>query len=157
VLCGTQSYNLTGSLRVRVPWQISGIQVVFSRPITSGNINSLGGVSATGFSGLGTNTLTWTINPISQAAVSTTLAGTGANALKSGNGAALGGGVDFPQAFKVLWGDVNDDGVVNASDMVLDNNARAQPYNLIYDLNGDGVVDLTDVQIVRTRNGTTLP
>ena len=32
VLWGTQTYNVTTSPRVRLPWQITGIQVVFSRP-----------------------------------------------------------------------------------------------------------------------------
>jgi hypothetical protein len=67
------------------------------------------------------------------------------------------GGAGFTVPLKVLWGDFNDDGKVNASDLTLVNNARAAAYNIFADLNGDGVVDLNDVQIVRTRNGTVLP
>ena len=118
VLFGMQSFNLIGSARNRLPWQITGIQVVFSKAITVGNINSLGGFGAAGFSGLGTNTLTWTIPAFALGNVSATLSGTGLNALKDGAGNSLGGGVDFSQGVKVLWADVNDDGVVNASEFV---------------------------------------
>src|SRR5262249_16300981 len=61
VLWGAQSYNVTTSARSRLPWQVTGIQVVFSAPITAGSVNSLSGVTATNLAGLGTNTLTWTI------------------------------------------------------------------------------------------------
>src|SRR5262249_15995839 len=37
VLWGSLSFNLTTSTRTHLPWQIAGIQVVFSKPITSGN------------------------------------------------------------------------------------------------------------------------
>ena len=157
VLWGVESYNVIGSSRNRLPWQISGIQVVFSKPIASGTTASLGGLSATGFSGLGTTTLTWTINPVALGALSTTLAGSGANALKDAAGNALAGGAGFAQLLKILEGDFNDDGVVNAQDFVLINNARSQAYNIFADINGDGVVNLTDVTIARGRNGTTLP
>jgi hypothetical protein len=154
---GSQSYNLTANAlgRVRLPWQISSITVVFSAAITTANQNSLTGVTTTGFSGLGTNTLTWTINPIAVGNFNTALAGTGPNAIKDGNGIALNGGTDATQLVRVLWGDGNDDGVVNSSDLTLTNNARIQPYNVIYDLNGNGVIDATDVNICRSRLNTT--
>jgi hypothetical protein len=80
------------------------------------------------------------------------------NALTDALGGALAGGAGFAQTIKVLWADFNDDGVVNASDLTLVNNARSPaPYNIFADLNGDGVVNLTDVQIVRLQTGTTLP
>jgi hypothetical protein len=77
VLFGSPSYNVAapGATRLRLPWQITGIQVVFSRPIVSGNVNSLGGVIPTGFTGLGTNTLTWAISPLSLGSFATKLAG----------------------------------------------------------------------------------
>jgi hypothetical protein len=156
---GSQSYNLTANAlgRARLPWQISSITVVFSAAITTANQNSLTGVTTTGFSGLGTNTLTWTISPIAQGNFNTVLAGTGPNAIKDGNGTALNGGTDASQLVRVLWGDVNDDGVVNSSDLTLTNNSRVQPYNAIYDLSGDGAVDATDVTICRSRLNTTNP
>jgi len=58
---------------------------------------------------------------------------------------------------KVLECGSNDDGVVNTQDFVLINNARAAAYNIFVDINGDGVVDLTDVTLARGKNGTSLP
>ena len=34
LLYGTQSYNLIGSTRFDLPWQVTGIQAVFSEPIS---------------------------------------------------------------------------------------------------------------------------
>ena len=157
VLFGSQSYNVIGSLRTRLPWQITGVQVVFSKPITSGDLNSLTGLTTTAFSGLGTNTLTWTISGVSIGSFATVLQGTGLDALKDAEGNALSGGAGFSQMLKVLLGDFNDDGFVNSSDLVGVNNARSAPYNIFADINGDRTVDLTDVQIVRAQIGTTLP
>lgn len=157
VLFGTQSYTVTGSPRVRLPWQISGIQVVFSKPIATAGAASLSGVSVTGFSGLGTNTLTWAISPVALGNLATMLAGSGANAIKDAAGNPLAGGSGFTQNLKILWGDVNDDGVVNSQDAVGVNNARLGTYSIFADLNGDGVVNITDIEILRTRIGTSLP
>jgi Bacterial Ig-like domain (group 3)/Dockerin type I domain len=157
VLFGSESFGLIGSTRNRLPWEITGIQVVFSQPISAANINSLTGVTTTGFSGLGTSTLTWSVTPIPIGAFSTTLLATGPNAIKGTSGNAINGGTNFTQNFKVLWGDFNDDGVVDASDLVLVNAARSAPYNIFADMNGDGVVNATDVSIVRSRIGTSQP
>ena len=157
VLFGSQKYNVLGSARNRLPWQITGIQVVFSKAIAAGDLNSLSGVTATGFSGVGTNTLTWTITPLSLGSFATVLAGSGADALKDVAGNILAGGAGFSQTVKVLWADFNDDGVVNSQDQVLVNAARSSPYNILADLNGDGVVDSNDVLVVRARVGTSLP
>jgi hypothetical protein len=157
VLFGSQSFTLGSIARTRLPWQITGIQVVFSKPITAGNMNSLSGVIPTGFSGLGTNTLTWTISPVSIGAFTATLAGSGGNALTDAAGTGLGNGAGASQPFKVLWGDFNDDGVVNSQDVVLVNAQRSQPYSRFADLNGDGVVNVTDVTIVRGQVGNSQP
>lgn len=153
------TYNVSAnpSGRNRLPWIITGIRVVFSEAIGSADVNSITGVGATGISGLGTNTLTWTIMPISLANVSTVLAGTGPDAIKDVAGNALSGGSGFGQAFKVLEGDYNDDGIVNSVDTVGVYSSTAQPYNILADINGDGVVDMNDVRLVRSRMGTTLP
>ena len=155
VLFGSQSYSLSapGNTRVRLPWQITGIRVVFSKVITRGNANSLGGLSATGFSGLGTNTLTWAINPLAQGSVIASLSGAGANALIGPSGAALGAGAGYTRGLTVLFGDFNDDGAVSSADLVGVDNATTAPYNVFADTNGDGVVNLTDVQSVRSRIG----
>ena len=157
VLFGGQSFNVTTSARNRLPWQITGIRVVFSEPMASGSAASLTGATVTGMTGLGTNTLTWTISPISIGAVAIQLSGSGANALKDAAGNALGAGAGFSQPLKILWGDFNDDGAVSASDMVGVNSAVTAAYNIFADMNGDGVISIADVQAVRTRTGTTLP
>lgn len=157
VLFGSQSYSLIGSVRNRLPWQITGIQVVFTRPITSAGIASLTGIGATGLAGVGTNTLTWTFNPIALGDVIAGLAGSGASALTDIAGNTLGGGSGFSQRVRLLQGDANDDGVVNASDLVTVYASTAKPYNIFDDINGDGVVNVTDVGLVRTRIGTSLP
>ena len=147
---------MIGSARTHLPWQITGIRVVFSKPITAGSVNSLGGVTPTGFSGLGTNTLTWSISPIVLGNYATTLAGSGANALSDATGNPLGGGAGFAENLKVLYGDFNDDGAVNAPDLVGINNATLQPYNIFADMNGDGAVNTADVLAARSRVGTSL-
>jgi uncharacterized repeat protein (TIGR01451 family) len=160
VLFGTVgNYAMIGSTRNRLPWEITGVQVTFSEPITTGNINSLGGtgITTTRFTGLGTTSLTWTISPLALGKFTATLAGSGANSLKDSMGNALGLGAGYSQNLKILWGDFNDDGIVNAQDEVLVNQARTLPYNQFADMNGDGVVNVLDVQIVAQRNGTKQP
>jgi RHS repeat-associated protein len=61
-----------------------------------------------------------------------------------------------PKGVAVLPGDVNGDGAVNASDMVLEALATRQSYVPMADLDGDGFVDLDDVQLVRRRIGMIL-
>ncbi len=157
VLFGSQSYNVIGSSRTHLPWEIAGIQVVFSKPIAQANANSISGVTVTNFAGLGTNTLTWTISAVPEGNLSTVLAGTGGNTIADAAGNALAGGSGFTQNLKILWGDYNDDGVVNAQDLILLGEASTQPYNIFADLNGDGVVNAADVQAARLRVGTSLP
>lgn len=156
VLFGAESFNVSSSARVHLPWQVTGIRVVFSEPIAAGGVLSLTGAAPSGFSGLGTNTLTWSITPISIGTVSVVLSGSGTNALKDAAGNALNGGTGFAQTLNVLWGDFNDDGAVSAADMVAVNAAHSAPYNIFADMNGNGIVDVSDVQIVRARAGTHL-
>ncbi len=156
VICGPSClYNMITNARVHLPWQITGIQVDFSQPITSADANSLTGVSATGLSGLGTNTLTWTFAGVTNGTLATALATSRPDAISSAGGTLTGANTSF--GLKILQGDMNDDGIVNASDLVLVNNARSAPYNIFADINGDGVVNISDVQIVRSRNGQSNP
>jgi hypothetical protein len=145
------TYNLIGSARYDLPWQITGIKVVFSKPITTADVNSLTGLSTTGLSGLGTNTLTWTISTITQGIFSTSVVNTGIDAIKDAAGNSLLN--PFNQNFKVLYGDFNGDGYVSSADFLGVYYAMSQPYNIFADLNGDGTVNNTDVQIARSRIG----
>jgi hypothetical protein len=156
VLFGSESYNLIGSIRFDLPWTITGIQAVFSKPIGSADMNSLTGVTTTGISGVGTNTVTWTISPISIGTFSTALAGSGGDAITDAAGNPLTDGAGFTQNFKVLLGDFFGDGVVNAADMTSLINSIGGPYNIFADINGDGSVNIADAQIVRKHIGTHL-
>jgi hypothetical protein len=148
------TYNLIGSTRYDLPWQITGIKIVFNEPITTANVNSLTGLSATGLTGLGTNTLTWSIGTITKGTFSTSLLNTGVNALEDAEGNTLAS--PFTENFKVLYGDFLGTGVVSSADMLGVYDAMSQPYNIFADLNGDGVVNTTDVQVARSRIGAQL-
>jgi hypothetical protein len=161
VLFGRKKFNILGSSRFDLPWRITGIQVVFDAPVVTGNINSLTGIASTRFTGRGTNTLTWTFPAISKGSFAAALADSGPNAIKDavGNPTAA-----FSQAFKVLYGDFTDDGLVDAADEAGVRANLTPPYNLIpsgynifADLSGDGLANLVDVGIARSRKGNSLP
>ncbi len=148
------TYNLIGSTRYDLPWQITGIEVVFSEPIATADVHSLTGLSTTGLSGLGTNTLIWSINTLTIGKFATSLLNSGLDAIKDAAGNSLAGA--FDQNFNVLYGDFTDEGYVNSADLLAIYNAISQSYNIFADLNGDGVVNKTDVQIAQSRLGTHL-
>ena len=153
---GIETYSLVGASRTtHLPWSVTGITVTFSKPIATATAASLSGISATGLSGLGTNTLTWTFGAITNATLSTSLAGSGANAIKDAAGNALAGGSGFSLAFSVLYGDFNGDGAVTAADLLGVGAATKQSYNVFADINGDGVVNTADVTIVKAQEGAT--
>jgi hypothetical protein len=153
---GSERYNLVGASRTtHLLWSVTGITVVFSKPIATATTSSLSGISATGLSGLGTTTLTWTFTAITNATLSTSLAGSGANAIKDAAGNGLAGGSGFSQAFSVLYGDFNGDGAVTAADLLGVTVATKQSYNLFADINGDGVVNTADTTIVKAQEGAT--
>jgi hypothetical protein len=68
---------------------------------------------------------------------------------------------DFTRRLDVLPGDVNDDGVVSASDMVLIRNTFQNPGNPLMigwcDLDGDGAVTMIDMTMARKKLGSHLP
>ena len=128
---------------------------MFSKPIASGDANSLTGITATGLTGLGTNTLTWTIDPVSLGSFFLTLANGGSDALTDSDWKPVTG--QLSQTLRVLLGDINDDGVVDASDLALVTAQKQYSYSIFADTNGDGVVDSADVEIVRSQVGNTLP
>ena len=66
----------------------------------------------------------------------------------------------FTRRLDVLPGDANDDGVVNAQDLVVVRNDFASIgaiYNIFDDINGDGVVDINDTNLVGRFVGKRLP
>jgi hypothetical protein len=64
----------------------------------------------------------------------------------------------FQNNFAVLPGDVNGDGVVNLTDVLAVRSQITSGTYLIWaDVNGDGVVDLNDFNEVRKRLGSHLP
>ena len=158
VLFGTKglSYNVIGSSRFDLPWTITGIQVVFSKPIASADTSSLSGLTTTGMTGLGTNTLTWNITSLTIGKFVTSLLGTGADAIKDAAGNELYAGAGFAQNFNVLYGDFDGDGVVTTSDMRGILGVIGGTYNILADLNGDGIVSIQDMSIVQQRIGTKL-
>lgn len=149
VLFGTQNFNLTGSARTRLPWRPTSIQVGFTSPVNATQ-PGLTGVATTGISGSGTATVTWTTNPLANGNYSTQLQPTITDL--AGNPLAL-----TNQLVRILYGDFNDDGVVNSQDTVLVNAARSQAYNIFADMDGSGVVNVADVNIVRSQIGQTNP
>ncbi len=154
---GSESFTLGSVARTVLPWEISGITVVFSKPVTA-TVASLTGVAGSAVSGSRTSTITWTLSsPLMAVTANTAVKGTGVSLVTDLAGNPLGGGVDFPKTLEILWGDYNGDAVVSASDTVLVNGQVGQPYNIFADLNGDGVVNAADVLITRQRTGTKLP
>ena len=73
----------------------------------------------------------------------------------------LGGMVTSTMELDVLPGDVNDDGVVNAQDLVLIRNAiqnTGDPLIISWvDLDGNGVIDIKDFIAARSKLGSRLP
>jgi Immunoglobulin I-set domain/Dockerin type I domain len=63
----------------------------------------------------------------------------------------------FTRRLDVLPGDFNDDGVVTSADVVGVHNASAKPYNVFADVNGDGVIDIVDANLLRFLIGDKLP
>jgi hypothetical protein len=66
----------------------------------------------------------------------------------------------YTRRIDVLPGDANDDGVVNAQDLVVVRNDFAilgSVYNIFDDMNGDGTVDINDTNLVGRFNGKRLP
>jgi hypothetical protein len=161
VVFGSKSYSLNGSVRFDLPWRITGIQVVFDEPIAAGAAASLTGLAADRLTGLGTTTLTWRLStPLVQGSPATALADSGPNALTDPAGNPIR---PFSQGFNVLWGDFDGNGVVDGRDEAAVRGHQAGPYqpgsagyNLFADLSGDGIVNLVDVGIARSRNGTHL-
>jgi hypothetical protein len=159
---GSRWYDLTAGPLTDLPWKVTAVQAMFDEPVATGTPNSLTGLTATRLTGLGTNTLTWTLAaPIVKGMFNTSLVSAGADAVRDTAGNPV---ASFTQAFTVLWGDVNGDGVADALDEAGVRASLAGPfrpaaasYNPFADLSGDGIVNLIDVGIARSRKGSSLP
>lgn len=149
VLFGTQNFQVTGSTRTRLPWRPTGIRVGFTNPVNAVQAD-LTGITTTGISGSGTAAVTWSSNPLANgnytAGVQATITNLTGEPITAVN-----------QSIRILYGDFNDDGVVNSQDVVLVNQARSLPYNILADMDGNGVVNAADVNIVRSQIGQTNP
>ena len=159
---GSQWFDLLTSARTNLPWKVTAVQAVFDEPVFGGRAQSLSGVTGRTPTGVGTRTLTWRLSsPLVKGTFNTALASSGPNMLKDVGGNPI---VAFAQSFRVLYGDFTDDGVVNAQDELGIRSGLAAPYqpgsagyNVFADLSGDGLVNLVDVGIARSRKGQTLP
>jgi hypothetical protein len=162
VLYGSRWYNLAGATRVDLPWRVTAIQAIFDEPIMAGTIRSLTGLTADRLTGLKTKTLTWRLaSPLVKGSPATALADRGPDALTDRAGNPIN---PFAQTFTVLWGDYNGDHMVDERDEAAVRAFQAGPYqpgtfgyNAFADLSGDGIVNLIDVGIARSRNGNSLP
>ena len=150
---GSQTRGLAG--RTNLPWtNISKFVLTFNSPVapTIGDLSVIGRggrvyvVSSVSVVG---NTVTWTLAaPITAADIVTVTV----NPLLA----------IYSIQLRILPGDVNDDGIVNAQDQVLVRNAYlgiGTPSTIprvFFDLNGDGVVNVTDYNLARSYNGTRL-
>lgn len=168
------SYDLLTNPARDLPWQINGIKVTFSEPVNatanSLQISGLGDLSLTGatFSGSGTTVLSWTLAKAAMNAnVTATLLSSGANGIVDSNGGhpldgnpSHAGPDNFAQAVQVLYGDVSGDGLVNSLDAIdelLRQRGLGVPVaDIFLDVNGDGVVDANDLNIVRAQSGKKL-
>jgi hypothetical protein len=159
VLYGTRWYSVTNNPPRVLPWAITGVRVVFDEPVTTGRAASLTGLTPMRVTGVRTNTLTWRFRAVGRGSFNFGFSSVAANMLKDRSGNPVAG---FNQFVEVLWGDFNGDREVN----ILDTNelraALPGPYqgavgsSPYADLSGDGLVNLVDVGITRSRRGTRL-
>jgi hypothetical protein len=160
---GSQSASVLVPNRT-LPWvNITGLDIVFSADVSVNQADlALTGVNVPNYATSGfsynaaTHTAHWDLpTPLGLDPIQIGLDGHTAAGVHDGSGHALLGG-DFIEALGVLPGDFNGDGQITAGDLRSAYNATAAPYNVFADLNGDGVVDMSDLNIVRVRIGTHL-
>jgi hypothetical protein len=165
VLWGSSGVASLSSMSGRdLPWMgINRIEVVFSKDVivTSADLALLGlTVGNYGIAGFNydaaSHTALWTLTS-ALGVDHLTLQLDGANAIHDSAGNLLLGG-PTSQMFNVLPGDFNGDGIVDSSDMVLlrNNFSSTSPYNILYDINGDGSVDINDYTAFRKWLGSRL-
>lgn len=167
VEAGGVSYSLVGNDRV-LPWTtINTIKIKFDQDVhVDANDLVLAGVSVPGyaFSSFSydpvTFVATWVLAvPVGADRLTLNLNGSGSGGVASTAGGTLLDGGDLVLAFSVLPGDFNGDGTVTIED-----STRVRGYSPGFgdywnwaDLDGDGDVDLDDINSPRRRLGWRLP
>jgi hypothetical protein len=161
---GSKSMSLIGLNRDLPFINIKALDVIFSDNVNvSSSMLQLLGVNVPNYSFSGfsynpaTFDATWSLpTAIGVDRLMLSLSGEQAPPV-SGSGPNIGAD-PFSNNFSVLPGDVDGDGVVSASDMVIERNEIISGGYLIWaDVDGNGVVDLTDFTNVRKRLGSHLP
>jgi hypothetical protein len=147
---------LTGNVGVecRSGGATNDYQMIIDFPTTV-TVGSASVTSGTGmvssFSGSGTSQITVNLTGVTDAQrITMTLHNVN-------NGTSTG---DVPVSMGVLVGDVNDNAVVNASDVSLTKSQVGQPVsgsNFREDVNTNGTISSTDVALVKSEVGTALP
>jgi hypothetical protein len=147
------TYDLMSNARNALPWTITKIKLTFDRAVTAvasdlvlTKINISGTVvvptvifPCSSVTGSGTNVLTFTLT------TNMTLAGVRATIL------------GYSKDFYVVYGDADGDKRVLSNDGTLVRNfANTGGYYSFYDIDANGVVDVTDFNIIRGRTGTGL-
>jgi Bacterial Ig domain len=145
---------LSAGRNTDLPWYgINRLQITLSQPetLTPGDV-SVTGIAVANYgpvtiSGSGTNyTITFAQAITTADRVTVTIGNAGLTT--------------FTRRLDVLPGDVNDDGMVNSQDLVLVRNDFATSgalYNVVDDIDGDGVIDISDYNLVGRFVGKKLP
>ena len=163
---GTNSMSLLGLTRDLPFINIKAIDVLFSDDVAvNQSMLQLLGVNVANYSTSG-----FSYNPATHHATWNLPTAIGVDRLMlslSGPAAppVVGTGPDitinpFADAFSVLPGDVNGDGIVTTADIVDARNDQASlggTYVVWADVNGDGVIDMNDLLEIRKRIGSKLP
>jgi len=159
---GSKSISLTGLNRDLPFATIKAIDVIFSDNVNiAGSMLQLTGVNLANYSlslsnyNAKTFDATWTLpSAIGVDHLMLALDGeTAAPVFGTGPDIAVN---PFSNTFAVLPGDINGDGVVTASDLSVAVQAMSQTYNVWADLEGTGMITITDAQDVRKHMGTHL-
>jgi hypothetical protein len=150
----SNSVDLLTTTRV-LPFQVTGLRVRLSQQLDGETAAGLtiNATAATSVSEAGT-TYTFGFAAPASGTVTAVLAGTGPDALRTAAGIPLLAGLNFTRTFAARYGDVNGDNKVTTADLTQVSLAiRTGSNDPFADVNGDGVVNNTDFNIVRSRIG----
>jgi streptogramin lyase len=163
-LFGGMKYDVLANAggRTYLPWLVTGFEFIFDQAVIAhlGDLldTDVSPLGISSMSGSGTDHVTWQLaSPAAADAIMLRLASGGVTDLSGtnpldGNGDGTGGD-PFNKLVNVLWGDLDDNGMVTVHDFVRIRNAAGGPYSLFADMDGDGDNDSRDVTLVRFRIG----